>query len=161
MTAMDEINAFHESGHALLSILVGARVKHVTLEPDWDDGPERFAEIQVEWPLDQFSTKQLQQNMVMVALAGPVAEMLHTGDPFHPGHVREWAADWNAAWQAASSLFPNERQRMVFLERSTQEIYRLFSEDHHWAALGAIVDNLLAHETLEGDDVEEIVRTWL
>jgi len=40
-------------------------------------------------------------------------------------------------------------------------LHRLLSRDDHWAALAAIVDSLLAHEWLEGDDVEEIVRSWL
>ena len=34
-------------------------------------------------------------------------------------------------------------------------------QDDHWAALAAIVDHLLAHETLEGELVEEIMGQWL
>ena len=49
---MSEISAYHEAGHAFMAIYVGARVRHVTIEPDRDDGPERHADIQVEWPLD-------------------------------------------------------------------------------------------------------------
>jgi hypothetical protein len=33
--------------------------------------------------------------------------------------------------------------------------------DEHWACLGALVDNLLAHETLEGDEVTEIYEAWM
>jgi len=158
---MEEINAHHEAGHALLAILMGARVRHVSLIPDWDDGPDRFAEIQVEWPVDQFTPTELYQKMTMVALAGPVAEMIHTGEPYHPGLVGEWAADWQAAWQSAGRLLSDPRRRISFLERATREIHALLSQDHHWAALAAIVDDLAAHETLEGDQVEEIVQTWL
>ena len=38
-----------------MAIYVGARIRSVTIEPDWDDGPDRYADIQVEWPLDQFT----------------------------------------------------------------------------------------------------------
>ena len=41
------------------------------------------------------------------------------------------------------------------------KLYRLLQQDEYWAALAAIVDNLLAHETLEGEEVEDIVRQWL
>ncbi|MBA2114226.1 hypothetical protein [Bremerella alba] len=158
---MEEINAYHEAGHALLAILVGARVRHVSLIPEWGEGPDRFAEIQVEWPIDQFTSRELHQKMVMVALAGPVAEMIHTGAPYHPGLVGEWASDWQAAWHSVARFISDRQQRMIFLERATKELYTLVSQDHHWAALAAIVDELVAHETLDGDQVEHIVQTWL
>ena len=144
-----------------MAIYVGARVRSVTIDPDWDDGPERHADIQVEWQLGQFTDRELHEKAVLVALAGPVAEMIHSGEPFHPGFVAEWSADWKTAWQAAAPLVSGERKRLEFLEQSTVRLYRLLEQDSCWAALAAIVDNLLAHETLEGEEVEEIVKTWL
>ncbi len=158
---MDEISAYHEAGHAFMAIYVGARVRSVTIEPDWDDGPARHADIQVEWPLDRFTERELQEKSVQVALAGPVAEMIHSGEPYHPGFVAEWAADWKAAWEAVAPLIPAKRQRLTYLEQATLKLYRLLQQDEYWAALAAIVDNLLAHETLEGEEVEDIVRQWL
>jgi ATP-dependent Zn protease len=158
---MDEVSAYHEAGHAFMAIYVGARVRRVTIDPDWDDGPARHADIQVEWPLDRFSERELQERSAQVALAGPVAEMIHSGDPYHPGFVAEWAADWKAAWDAAAPLIPAERKRLAYLEQTAAQVHRLLHRDDHWAALAAVVDNLLAHETLEGDEVEEIVRQWL
>ena len=98
---------------------------------------------------------------VLVALAGPVAEMIHSGEPYHPGFVAEWAADWKAAWEAAAPLVPAERKRLAYLEQTTAQLYRLLDREDHWAALAAIVDNLLAHETLEGEEVEDIMQQWL
>ncbi|QDU77448.1 ATP-dependent zinc metalloprotease FtsH [Bremerella volcania] len=158
---MEEINAYHEAGHALLAIVVGARVRHVSLIPEWDDGADRFAEIQVEWPIDQFTTRELHQKMIMVALAGPVAEMIHTGEPYHPGFIGEWASDWQAAWQSAERFISDRQKRMSFLEKATNDLYSLLSQDHYWAALAAIVDELVAHETLDGEQVEQTVQTWL
>ncbi len=158
---MSEISAYHESGHAFVAIYVGARVRSVTIEPDWDDGPARHADIQVEWPLERFTDQELQQKLVLVALAGPVAEMIYSGEPYHPGFVAEWAADWQAAWESAAPLFPAEVKRLAYLEQTAVRLYQLLNRDDNWAALAAIVDNLIAHDTLEGEDVEEIVRHWL
>jgi ATP-dependent Zn protease len=87
--------------------------------------------------------------------------MIHSGEPYHPGFVAEWAADWKTAWEAVAPLIPAERRRLVYLEQATVKLHRLLQQDEYWAALAAIVDNLLAHETLEGEEVEDIVRQWL
>ena len=158
---MSEISAYHEAGHAFMAIYVGAHVRSVTIEPDSDDGPERFADIQVEWPLDQYTDREFHEKSVLVALAGPVAEMIHSGEPYHPGFVAEWAADWKLAWEAATSLISSERKRLAYLEQTTARLYQLLEREDHWAALAAIVDNLLAHETLEAEEVEHIVGQWL
>ena len=158
---MSEISAYHEAGHAFMAVYVGARVRTVTIEPDWDDGPDRHADIEVEWPLDRFTDRELHKKMVQVALAGPVAEMIHSGEPYHPGFVAEWVADWKAAWEAATHLMPSDRKRLAYLEQTTVQLYRLLDRENHWAALAAIVDNLLAHETLDGEEVKDIVAQWL
>lgn len=158
---MSEVSAYHEAGHALMTIHVGARVRSVTIDPDWDDGPKRYADIQVEWPIDRFTERELCEKSVFVALSGPVAEMIHSGDPYHPGTVAEWAFDWRVAWESASELFPDQQKRLIYLEQCTVELYRLLDREDYWAALAAIVDNLLAHETLEGEEVDDIVSQWL
>lgn len=156
-----EISAYHEAGHAFMAIHVGAQVRAVTIEPEWDDGPERHADIEVAWPIDRFTERQLCEKSALVALAGPVAEMIYSGDPYHPGLVAEWAADWQFAWKATAPLIAAERKRLAYLEQATARLYRLLDQDAHWAALAAIVDNLLAHETLDGEQVGDILRPWL
>ena len=144
-----------------MAILMGAHVRSVTIAPDWDDGPDRVADAQIMWPLDHFDPKELHAKMVRVALAGPVAEMLYRGEPLHPGFVAEWAADWKLAWQAAANLVASDEKRLVYLEQVTRKLYQQLDRTDHWAALAAVADSLLAHETVEGDDVEEIVRQWI
>ncbi len=50
MTSM-EATAYREAGHVFMAIYLGARVRSVTIEPDRDDGPDRFGDTQVEWDL--------------------------------------------------------------------------------------------------------------
>lgn len=157
---MSELTAYHEAGHALVAVYVGARVRSITLEPDWDDGPERYGDTQIEWRRGQLSERAFRERAVLVALAGPVAEMIHRGEPLHPGQVAEWADDWRQAWEAASLLVPDVQKRLAYLEQATREIYRLLDNEMAWATLAVIVDHLLAHETLEGEMVEEILADW-
>jgi ATP-dependent Zn protease len=155
-----EITAYHEAGHAFVAHYVGARVRSVTIEPDWDDGPLRHADVQIEWPRGRFSEREFAERSVLVALAGPVTEMIHRGEPYHPGFVAEWAADWQLAWEAAARLVPRERKRLAFLEQSTVELYRVLDHATHWAAVAALVDELLAHETLDAEMVEASLANW-
>ncbi|MCA9107842.1 MAG: hypothetical protein KDA83_20700 [Planctomycetales bacterium] len=157
---MEEINAYHESGHAYMAVRVGARVLQVTLEPEWDDGPSRYADIAVEWPRESPPSRALIDRQLLVILAGPVAEMLYTGDKFHPAMVAEWRADWRHAWRLAALIHADDQQRMKYLEQLCAGVHETLNEAHHWAAVAAIADHLLAHETIEGEEVEEIVRQW-
>lgn len=158
---MDDTTAYHEAGHAFAAVKLGARVRLVTIAPDSDDGPQRFGDTQIEWQHHaDLCDKEIAQRAVLVALAGPVAEMIYSGEPYHPGFVPEWSSDWQLAWDAAEKVFRDQRLRLAFLEQAIAEMYRLIKEDANWAALAAIVDDLLAHETVEGETVHDIVNTW-
>lgn len=157
---MSEINAYHEAGHAYMAIRSGARVRSITIDPDWDDGPERYGDTQIRWPKKRLSERELREKVILVALAGPVAEMIHTGDPYHPGLVAEWAADWQQACDAALLLFPDERARMAYLEQTSIQLYHLLNQNRHWEAIAMLVDHLLAHETLDAEMIEEISEEW-
>jgi ATP-dependent Zn protease len=147
-----ELDAYHEAGHAYMAIRLGGRVTLVSIEPESDDGPRRSGETQVRWSR-KLTERQLCERAIQVALAGPVAEMLYSGSPYHPGLVAEWAQDWQMARQQA--------QRIEFLERMTVALYRQLDVEPHWSAIAALADHLLAHETLEGTQVREIVGDWM
>ena len=158
---MSELIAYHEAGHALMAVLLGGKVKQVTIEPDDDDGPDRQGDTQVLWRRSGISDEEFAKIAVQVSLAGPVAEMIYSGDPYHPGLVAEWAADWREAWDAATPLHPVERQRLEYLEQVSIQLYHRLKQDDLWAALASLADNLLAHETLDCEQVDEIVEDWL
>ena len=158
---MSEIVAYHEAGHALMALLLGGEVRMVTIDPDNDDGPDRQGDTQVLWRRSGVSDQEFATLAIQVSLAGPVAEMIYSGDPYHPGLVAEWAADWNEAWTSAMLLHSSERQRLEYLERVSIQLYHRLKADNLWPALAALADHLLAHETLDREQVEEIVDEWL
>lgn len=86
---MPELNAYHEAGHALMAILLGGEVRSVTIEPDNDDGPDRQGDTQVLWRRSRMSEKQFAETAIQVSLAGPVAEMIYSGEPYHPGLIAD------------------------------------------------------------------------
>jgi hypothetical protein len=158
---LSDVLAYHEAGHALMALLLGGDVRRITIEPDSDELPDREGDTMVAWGLADSSEREFAAKAVQVSLAGPVAEMLYTGDPFHPGLVVEWAADWQEAWRAAARLHVHSRQRLEYLEQTSIRLYHLLDREDLWAALAALADNLLAYETLDRDQIEEIVGAWL
>ncbi len=158
---MCDDSAYHEAGHAVAAIALGGWVGHVTITPDRDDGPDRHGDIEVRWPRGRFTPLELASRTIQVALAGPAAEMIHRGEPFHPAFIAEWSADWKMAWETAVAVHAHQRRRLKYLEQITVELYRWMNRDDVWAAVAAVVDELLAHETLEAEQVNEIVAYWL
>lgn len=158
---MPELTAYHEAGHALVAHLLGGKVRQVTIEPDRDDGPERTGDTEVLWRRSRLSEKEFAQVAVQVCLAGPVAEMIYSGDPYHPGFVAEWAGDWRDAWQAAAPLHVDECKRLKYLEDVSIQLYHRLKDDSLWAALAALADHLLAHETLDAEQVADILSEWI
>lgn len=157
---MSELTAYHEAGHALMAALLGGHVRQMTIDPDNDDGPLRTGDTQVVWRRG-LSEKEFALKAVQVSLAGPVAEMLYSGDPYHPGMVAEWSGDWRDAWEQASQFHPEARARMDFLEQISIQLYHQLNGDDLWPALAALADNLLAHETLDREQITEVLSGWL
>lgn len=157
----EELTAYHEAGHAIVSLLLGGRVRMVTIAPDRDDGPERYGNTEVLWRRASLDSRRMAQATIQVCLAGPVVEMIYSGDPYHPGLIAQWSEDWRSAWAAAAQLEPDKQRRLRLLESETASLLERLSADDMWAAISALADHLLAHETLEAEEVDEIVGPWL
>ncbi|MEY4176504.1 MAG: ATP-dependent zinc metalloprotease FtsH [Planctomycetota bacterium] len=157
----ETLSAYHESGHAVIAVFLGGRVLSVTISPD-NDGElaPRFGDTRIAWP-KRLSLRERCERSVLVALAGPVAERIYREEPFHPGMVAEWAEDWRVAWEAAATLASDERKRLRFLEATAVKLDEWLRREAMWAAVAALADELSAHETLDADQVSEVVATWL
>lgn len=158
---MSEVVAYHEAGHAIMAHLLGGQVRQVTIEPDRDDGPQREGDTQVLWRRSRHTERAFAEVAAQVSLAGPAAEMIYTGEPFHPGHIAEWAGDWQEAWRALAPWYADDRRRLLYLEHLSVNLYHRLKSDDVWPCIAALADELLAHETLDEEQVEEVMATWL
>jgi ATP-dependent Zn protease len=156
-----ELIAYHEAGHGVVAYLLGGVVRQITIEPDADDGPRRGGDTQVVWRRGNDSDKLFAQKSVQVHLAGPVAEIIYSGEFYHPAFVAEWAADWEGAAEAAALLHADLPRRLQYLEQTSRQLHRRLQSDAIWMALAALADSLLAHETLDQEQVEEVLEELL
>ncbi len=98
--------------------------------------------------------------MAIVALAGPVAEMIYREQPFHPAFVAEWQLDWQQALGVLEHI-RNPGLRIRYLEQATLDLYEVFRDDEHWNVIAAIADQLLLTRILDAELFLEAVEPWL
>lgn len=136
---------WHEAGHALVAHWQGAEVRWVTLESDRDD---HEGHTEVAWR--GLDTRERLRRSAMVALAGPVAEMLETDvDPEEPDVLATWQGDWDEAVACLRVLAPDERERDRLLRRLLGQVRAFLAEPSVRERLARVVDALDAHETLD------------
>ena len=87
MDLTEEITAWHEAGHAMMAVMCGGTIERVTIEPPDDDGPVRYGDTVTRWA--RMSGRQLAEAEIQVSLAGPVAEMIYSGERMELDAVEE------------------------------------------------------------------------
>ncbi len=160
----DEITpiAYHEAGHAVIAVMLGGEVMSLTLQPDDDDElPERDGDVSIRWNHRGVAKRELVKREVIVCLAGPAAEIIFRGEKVAPQSVAEWRFDWETAWQLSGLLIQPPAARTQLLEGLLTELCRMLARDDCWQAIAETADLLEAHETLEGEEVHEIVERWM
>jgi hypothetical protein len=150
------LTAYHEAGHCVLATLLGAKIENATISPDSDEGPRRYGNVTITW---RSSTPV--EFQIKAVLAGPVAEMIYSQEPFHPGFKPESSQDWKTAWSLAKSKVPDQRKRLRYLEIIVSELYRQMNQEHFWSAIAAVSDLLLAHEDVGHEEIVQEVAVWV
>ena len=158
----ETLTAYHEAGHAVIAHVLGGSVDGLQLGGDIDDLlGDRFGDCRVIWGAVDPLCDWQRQREVLTLLAGPVAEMVYRGESLHPAGFGPWQDDWQRAWALCESFTPDSRSRIGFLERLLQQLSVEMQREPCWAAIAAIADELLAHESLDADQVAEILGFWI
>ncbi|TWU45785.1 hypothetical protein Q31b_09610 [Novipirellula aureliae] len=158
----ETLTAYHEAGHVVVGYLLGARIDEVRLGSMIEDClPNRFGDCMINWGrINDRCCWQLQRE-VMTILAGPVAEMIYIAERLHPAHHGPWKSDWQQAAERSAESFSDPEKQTRFLEAVIVTLHEKMSGESFWAAVAAISDELLAHESLEHEQIAETVSYWL
>lgn len=142
---------WHEAGHAVVARWQGATVRWVTIESDRDD---HQGHTDVAW--SGLDPQERARRSAMVALAGPVAEMLETDvDPTDPNALSAWSGDWEEAVTCLRVLAPRPEDREKLLQRMLRDIAAFLRDPTVRERLARVVDALDAHETLDAGLFQE------
>ena len=98
---------------------------------------------------------------ICVSLAGPIAESLYAGSDERIETVAEWQMDWQTAFSIASRVSTGKESANKLLSDCQAKIRHHFDQPNSWAAVAALADELLAHETIEHEQVKAVVEFWL
>jgi hypothetical protein len=70
-----------------------------------------------------------------------------------------WKQDLDFAWSILSQI-PSVERKVETLSQLLHQLQLIIRSDRCWPAVAALADALLAHEFLEEEEVEEIIRFW-
>lgn len=154
MRTQREATAIHESGHALLALMGGIRVKQATIR-----GGRGYNGCVTTFECDD---QPLRPALRMI-IAGPLAEGV-----FNHGSNVDLRPDWDdcgskdaidarriALRLAGGSLV----RRDAILAAAVDEVFKILQRPAIWSALVTIAGELLERNTLDGEDLQQIVET--
>ncbi|MCO8125197.1 cell division protein FtsH [Stieleria sp. TO1_6] len=158
----ETLTAYHEAGHAVIGYVMGGQIESVGLYAEADEWlPERFGDCHVNWGRVHADSDWQIQREVLTILAGPVAEMIYRGEKLHPASYPPWQHDWHWAWQRGEKLIRDPGGRAALLESVVLWLHHHMNDDLCWAAIAAVSDELLAHETLDAEQLADTLSFWI
>lgn len=133
---------WHEAGHAYIAHLLGGRVQEVSIESELDDHEGHTA---IAWD----AGPGLARCSALVALAGPVAELLYREAEPAPAELRAWRGDWAEAEARCAELEADPSARPGLLHTLIGELVATLEDPGHWERMARVADGLHAHGTLD------------
>lgn len=139
-TPYDEATAYHEAGHAVVALILGRPVQHVSVLPD----RELLGLCQFRKGVFR-PTEDWLEREILIALGGIAAEARHTGDYNWAGADRDRQFVRRLAIQRAG-----ERQAERLERRMLAKVEHLLAREAHWRAVQLIVAELLRCGAISG-----------
>lgn len=158
----ETFTAYHEAGHAVVAFALGATIESVQLGGEVDEWlPERFGECRIRWGRVVPDSDWQRQREISAILAGPVAELIYRGETPDSAGLQSWQHDWQMAWNIGKEIAQDPHNRTFILQQTVAWLKNRLSADQSWAAVAAVADEILAHEYVEGEKLEEVLSFWI
>jgi hypothetical protein len=150
--APQEIEAWHEAGHAVVARLLGGRVRSLTLDAEEEIFGGR---AEIEWP--DGSPTEVASLSARAALGGPLAEIERFGgEALDDPHVfSAWSADWGEVERCAAEVETDEAERLALVKSWVAEVRTMISTPNVEERIARVADALDAHGTLDEDLFED------
>ena len=136
-----ELTAYHEAGHAVVTLALGRPVASVSIRPDHQFlGLCTFGKA-VFRPSEDWVERE-----ILIALAGLAAEARHSGE-------YAWDAagkDWQAAEGLAIERAGDAKKAQRLLRRLLGKAEHLRTQDENWRAVERIAKELLRVDEISG-----------
>lgn len=145
--------AYHEAGHCVIGVLMGARVRFASIDVESDN---HFGEVEMEWPRGSSAKSQ-----ALAILAGPVAEMTYREEGISNQALAPSTADFQQVLRLSQAFGWTQRKQIEWIQHLITQLYQQFNRNDCWAAVAAVSDQLLAHDTLEHETIADEVSHWM
>ncbi len=173
-----EVVAFHESGHAVLQVILGVPLRYVTIVPE--DGslghtlakgltPSATQWLELGpsvWTPTPPSIRDRVERRIMSTLAGEIAQERATGttegsrfSTDHPVHGTVIIdGDWHVAVETAAAISVDNSEVDGYLEWLHARTRTFVNHREVWASVEAVAAALLSKKTLSSRRVRDITR---
>lgn len=135
------LTAYHESGHAVMALLMGRSVQKVSIIPSQN----RLGVCTMQ----KGRAKQVQDRLeaeMLILLAGMAAEGRKSGKY----NIAGASQDLRAVEKLAMSRSGNARQAEKIIHKTLDKTQHLLSDKATWKAVKSIAAELLEHESISG-----------
>lgn len=145
--------AYHEAGHAVMSIVLGRTIEKVTVSPaKLQSGGNRLGACKIQKGRTKASQDGLEDE-VLILLAGMVAESHFTGRYCQAGA----AQDLMAVRRLLSSRAPKEKQLERLAKRMLNKTEHVLDDEVNRKAIVMIAAELVDKETISGRAVRHLL----
>ena len=164
----EDVIAYHEAGHAVMCHLTGCDMACVTVEPNPERGnlgevghaaPPRY---QIAFPsmvspgdvrrFDRREEERALRANVRVILAGPLAEVMHTGETFNERHLAE---------VSEARALAGARKRNPTRYLLDQQVLCQNALKRSWRAVESLAAALMDRKTIDGGEAARIIEAAL